>query len=526
MSYALSQIDRKNVKWFANDETRASLKTFEILKGEIRGLRRMRMEFDYPITAIAGRNGCGKTTVLAMAACGFHGQNGTYVPRGRKKPYYTFSDFFIQTKDEVPLEGIAARYGILHNKWKKSERLPKGRGFGYQIRKKKRGGRWNNYDRRVNRPVVYLGIERLVPHSERSVSRSYRNRFESTEGSEEWAPVACKIASRILSRTYSELEYIEHYKYRLPIVSRGSLKYSGFNMGAGEDALFELLSYALDCPMGALILVDEIELGLHPEAQIRLIEELKSVVCDRKLQIICTTHSPWILESLPPNGRFFIDRLDKDAVCLPGISADYAMGKLLGKKRSELDLFVEDDVGASILEGCLSREKRRRVRILPIGSAVSISRNLAARFIDDRKRKVVAFFDGDQRPKKTQLQKKFLDALELSTRRAAGEEWIEDRLHFLPGDVWPELELMSLQEADEVGELADEFDVEENELKQLLEEAANQGKHREVKFLEEQLDLERAIVLRNLTRAYFAENPDYKVSINQTLSNTTATFQF
>lgn len=47
-------------------------------------------------------------------------------------------------------------------------------------------------------------------------------------------------------------------------------------MGAGENALFEIFSILYSAEPGALIIVDEIELGLHAEAQVKLIERLKS----------------------------------------------------------------------------------------------------------------------------------------------------------------------------------------------------------------------------------------------------------
>ena len=54
-------------------------------------------------------------------------------------------------------------------------------------------------------------------------------------------------------------------------------------MGAGEDALFEVISTLMMCPDGSLILIDEIELGLHEEAQARLIDELKKICSKRHI---------------------------------------------------------------------------------------------------------------------------------------------------------------------------------------------------------------------------------------------------
>lgn len=89
--------------------------------GQIRGLRKGTVDFRYPITAIAGRNGSCKTTILALAACAFHNSPSGFKLSGRKQTYYTFSDFFVQTKEEAALGDIRIEYEILYHNWKGRE---------------------------------------------------------------------------------------------------------------------------------------------------------------------------------------------------------------------------------------------------------------------------------------------------------------------------------------------------------------------------------------------------------------------
>ncbi|MCJ7502068.1 MAG: ATP-binding protein, partial [Acidobacteriia bacterium] len=65
MSYRCSQLDKDNLGWFPNDPSRATLLAIEVAWGKIRGLQDIKVEFKYPITAIAGKNRSGKTTILA-----------------------------------------------------------------------------------------------------------------------------------------------------------------------------------------------------------------------------------------------------------------------------------------------------------------------------------------------------------------------------------------------------------------------------------------------------------------------------
>lgn len=201
--------------------------------------------------------------------------------------------------------------------------MPDGIGIGSQSRIKKKRGKWNNYSLRVNRNVVFLGVQRVVPHAEQSTYRSYRSAFKKITDAG-WEDSVRKIVSRILRKRYSKFWFAKHSSYRLPHVSTYETTYSGFNMGAGENALFEIFSIIFACPEGLLLVIDEIELGLHEEAQKRLLKELKEICNDKHIQIICTTHSPTIINSVPPESRFFVETYPQKTIITPGISALYA----------------------------------------------------------------------------------------------------------------------------------------------------------------------------------------------------------
>jgi predicted ATPase len=434
MPYNYSKLDEDNLKWFPNNNSCATLRTIRVKSGQIRGLRGVTVDFRYPITAIAGRNGSCKTTVLALSACAFHNESNGFKLSGRKQPYYTFSDFFVQTKEEAALGRIIIYYEILHDKWK--DLAP---GTGWQQRIKKLGGRWNNYDSRVRRTVVFLGVERIVPHAERSVSKSYRGKFKS--GTEHgWEDNVREVVGRILGTDYTFFSYRRHSKYRLPVVAKKDQKiYSGFNMGAGEHSLFELFSIINECPDGSLILMDEIELGLHEKAQEMLMKELKDVCKKRKFQIICTTHSSRVLECLPPEGRIFLERTGDEIAVIPEISPAYATGKLSGRPNAELNILVEDGEAKLIVETALDKELRSRTTVLRIGSAAAVMRHLAGKYKEAKhnsgnKVEVCVFLDGDKLSTKSEQIKQFINALENPTEQKESKDWVEKRLLFLPGN--------------------------------------------------------------------------------------------
>ncbi len=507
MAYKYSDLDRKNLGWFPKDPTRSTLLSIDLLVGNIRGLRECRIDFHYPITAIAGRNGSGKTTVLALAACAFHNSPRGFRLTGRKHSYYTFSDFFIQISDEVPVSGVFVRYQILYNKWRPSRNNPEGIGPGWQIRRKYAGGRWNNYDERVPRTAVYLGIDRIVPHAERSVLKSYRGLLQPVT-SRGWEADVQAIVGRILGLDYSGFTHKQHSKYRLPVVttSKGTT-YSGFNMGAGEDSLFEFFSITSECPDGSLILIDEIELGLHEEAQSRLIKELKVLCEKRKFQIVCTTHSPQILESLPPEGRVFLERLGNKSHVIPGISSAYATGKLGGRANVELDILVEDEAAQLIVETGLTQELRMRVRVIPIGSTVAVMRHLAARFKERRQPEICALLDGDKASQRHEQINEFLKAYERSKDHSSAEEWVGPRLEFLPGGTWPEAWVINQRSEQTYERLIRECHISRERVDEILNAARRADKHSEFFEAARLMNLDQKILAYQLIMCAFETAP-------------------
>lgn len=478
MKYAYSQIDKANLGWFLKDVARATLVAMHLSKGELRGLQKFEISFKYPISVIAGTNGAGKSTLLALAACAYHNQDDGFSLPGRKLPYYTISDFFVQSEDEVPPDGIRLSYRFLYDDWRKTSDLPTGVGFGWQVRKKEKGGKWSNYRRRVERNVVFLGIERVVPHSERSVSRSYKHYFRRSKP-RGYEDTVRKVVGRIIGKQYDEFWFRQHSRYRLPHVRSRTTIYSGFNMGAGENALFEIFSTIYAAPEGLLIVIDEIELGLHESAQRRLMDELKRVCQDRHIQVICTTHSPTIFARVPPEGRFYIER-HETTILSTGISPEYAAGRLAEQNSNELDIFVEDGIAEQIVQAVLPTTLRRRINILPIGSAGAVIRQMTARFKDKPTRGCIAILDGDQQQQEDNHVRSFLRALESEKDKESETEWIKARIGFLPGACSPEQWILKQLTGSDLEPLALQFQIDPAEFKAICENSLEAEKHREL----------------------------------------------
>lgn len=465
----------------------------ELETGKLRGLTPTTISIEFPITAIAGKNGAGKSTILAMACCAFHSKPNSYQPPRRKSAHYTFSDFFIQNGAEQSPQGLVINYGIAHNNWRKSPAMPDGIGLGMQERRKNSGGKWNDYDGRVKRTVTFLGIDRIVPHSERSQSKSYAKAFKNSKP-KGWEEKVRDIVGYILGKNYDDFRYLEYSKYTLPIVRCGDVTYSGFNMGAGENALFEIFSTIYSAGDGALLVLDEIELGLHAEAQRKLIEKLKHTCDEMHSQVICTTHSKEIFSSLPPESRFYIESLGGKTRLTRGISPEFAFGKMNASNSAELHIFVEDEVAKAILHSALPSSVRSRIIITDVGSASALARQLAASYLRKDKQRAIAIFDGDQKSRESANKS---HARKMAERHGEDfDKWISDRIFYLPGGTWPELWLM--QKASEaIDQLASILRSDVESMTDIIEYGKQAGKHNEFFEVSKHLGLDANLCLQH-----------------------------
>ena len=493
MGYNYSSTDNTNLQWFINDKSKNTLTDISI-NGSIRGLTNTSIHMEYPISSFAGKNGCGKSTLLALAACAFHNESD-YTPFNQRKKYYTFGDFFTFAAEEQGISGVTIGYTINTAQEKNKD-----------VRRKKPSGKWNDFNTRFKRKVAYMGINRIVPPSESTVHKNYKRLFENDELGEELERKILGHMMRIFGQNYNHMSLLSHNAYRLFQLQRRNITYTGFNMGAGENAVLQLLIELYTIGQGGMLVVDEIELGLHIAAQKAMINELKEICKEKHCQIICSTHSQYIIDSLPPEGRFLIENGQQNTNILSKISSEYAFGRMADTTTEEIDIFTEDVVGKAITEIYLPCCLRERVKIIPIGSDQAVVRQLAAHYREG-KVNCIAIMDGDKRASKEQHNRGVKKALE----DRVGEDcnsWIETALNYLPGCTWPERYMIETAIHENVSqELAQKWDLIPDEIDNIFERAITAGKHNEFYCISENIHLPLEIVRSDVITAIKAKKP-------------------
>ena len=110
------------------------------------------------------------------------------------------------------------------------------------------------------------------------------------------------------------------------------------------------LSLELSQLQNALVLLDEIELGLHPHTQKKLMLQLQRLAIRNNLQIIATTHSPVVLDCVPEAARLFLERTPEGVTWTPTYR-DVILRALYGQSQTTLSILCEDVVAENMIRG-------------------------------------------------------------------------------------------------------------------------------------------------------------------------------
>lgn len=107
----------------------------------------------------------------------------------------------------------------------------------------------------------------------------------------------------------------------------------------------------------ALIIIDEIELSLHPLAQTRLIQQLNKWAEELNLIVIFASHSLHILDNIDPKNTFYIEKtLSNGHILTNPIGQGYLTSKLHKHTYNDKVILVEDELAKLYVEYTLKEQ--------------------------------------------------------------------------------------------------------------------------------------------------------------------------
>lgn len=299
---------------------------------KVRGFFGEDITFEFPVTALIGPNGSGKSSVLGVAGC-------AYKPI---RPGYFFPKSAI---GDESMSGWRAEYEIIDKSISPRQLVKRSSNF--------RQAKWVRGDV-VDRTVLFFGIERTVPAGEKS-------RFKKlTKSSYVHGNELKKLDSEVVKQVEHILgKSVENFLTTsigqddtFLVGKNGGSQYSEFHFGAGESSIIRMVSEIEHAPENSLIIIEEIENGLHPIATRRMVEYLIDVAERKSIQAVFTTHSDYAISPLPNEAIW---------ACIAGklkqgkLSVE-ALRAVSGRVDKKLAIFVEDDFAKAWVQSIL-REK-------------------------------------------------------------------------------------------------------------------------------------------------------------------------
>lgn len=360
------------------------------VSGGLRGIAGLLVPFRYPISVLCGKNGVGKSTVLALAALAHHPPpswsipNCLYQPRSKSgdSSYYTFGDFFLRSAGDKPFDGVSVTWNYRHPNPLEPVKFTK------------TASRWGRYNSRPEREVAFSPIGRLRPAHEVPGVRSSFAKPPPNADVSQLSTKAISHLSYIMAKQYSLAEIQETKRHTFQRVRSGA-EFSGFNMGGGERWVMNLLHTLHELPRGGLFVIEEIEAGLHPQAQVRLAKILVKICLSRNLQVVCSTHSEPLIDALPRQARILLRKLGDDHEALAAPSTRFAVREMTGEAQPELMIYCEDKCARVLIEEALPHDLKVRCSVRNIGDNTTVIRQGVSHLRSGYEMGVLCVLDGD-----------------------------------------------------------------------------------------------------------------------------------
>ena len=348
----------------------------------VRSFDQQTISFDFPVTAIIGTNGGGKSTVLGAAALAYK----TIRP----------GDFFPKSNiGDNSMANWRIDYDILDRSINRASIFTRNARFV--------SAKWRR-DNAPEREVIVIPIQRTVPANEQTKFKQFIGLAQKQKTEIESIPIGLDVIGhigRILGKDASGYQRISLKSDPSKSILVGMKKandYSQFHFGAGEASIIDMVIKLEGAQDNALILIEEIENGLHPLATRKMVEYLFDVAKRKKCQIIFTTHSEYALDVLPPKAIWGCI----DGVAYQGKLTIESLRALTGTVAKDRAVFVEDEFAADLCSEVVRQyapELLDQVEIHKAGGFPYVVEVLKHHNANPTiKHKAVAVIDGDNPP--------------------------------------------------------------------------------------------------------------------------------
>lgn len=194
---------------------------------------------------------------------------------------------------------------------------------------------------------------------------------------------------------------------------------SQYRMSSGECLLISLIHFlynsivrrSLPADKKIFVLIDEIELALHPIAVVRLLDFLNNLIDSHSnLTVYLSTHSPEIIKAIAPKNIYRViynsGILTLESNCYPS----YLIRDLYSNISPDFLLLVEDNLAMQFVNRILAKYNLRTsklVHVVPVGgwqNVIELHKELYGKKVLGTNTKIISILDGDVEGKMTKQQ--------------------------------------------------------------------------------------------------------------------------
>jgi len=300
----------------------------------LKGISSFEFEVSGPgLHIISGQNGSGKTTLLAcLRRIGYKNAFPVHFATSAQSDQL---DNYGSATIEYSINGKSVSYGYRSERWTPRPRSGASlvKDFGFPN-------------------VIYAGAvaDRITPSAEDFVPARVRSAG---------ADLIDSLNRVFETRKFDQLKVVNltrgagNQAFLLRVGRDNPAKYhTEKNFGLGELCVLKLMLSLQDCPNNSLVLIDELEMALHPMAQIKFAEYLREISAQKNLTTIISTHSASLIKYFGKRHLNFLVKEGNETKVLKNCFPTYALGQLgFGEERApDYLIYVEDRAARKISE--------------------------------------------------------------------------------------------------------------------------------------------------------------------------------
>ncbi|MCQ4190035.1 AAA family ATPase [Methylocystis suflitae] len=332
--------------------------TIEINK--IRNIQRLRFEIpDRGVWLLTAGNGGGKTTLLACIR-----RIGHPMAFPIHFPMSLQSDRLDNHSDgtvDYEINGASVSYAYRGERWTPRPRSNSDlfRKFGYAS-------------------VIYIGAtaDRITPRPEDFEPQRVRGAANFIV---EAANSIFETDKFSMLRTINLARGVGNDAFVLLVGVNPNIYHSEKNFSLGELCVLKLLRLIKEVSNNSMVIIDELEMALHPRAQIKLLRLLEEQSRAKSLTVIFSTHSVTLLKTIDRRRIIYLEKQDDGEVKpIYGCFPTYAIGNIASNEETlpDIRIYVEDlfarDMSTAFFEQFATEHipdqaARPTAKIVPVG---------------------------------------------------------------------------------------------------------------------------------------------------------------